>query len=177
MGGAIAQEIALRSQERLLSLTLFDTGFAHPRVPDERLARFNAERRRIAEEEGMPALAARSSTQFPRAPFMPVERQAEEAERLGRMSADAFIGIGIAIDAWPGTRERIGGVGVSTLIICGELDVAFRKATERMSELMPNARLAIIRRPGTRLSTSGRSCSTRCCGSTSNATRWEWVRK
>ncbi len=144
MGGAIAQEIALRSQDSLASLTLFDTGFAHPRVLDERQVQFNERRHRIAEEEGMAALASRSSTQIRRAPHMPVERQAEEAERFSRMSVDAFIGTSAGIAAWPGTRDRLSGLRVPTLIICGELDVPFLKATERMAERMPNAVRHII---------------------------------
>ena len=55
MGGAISQEVALADPSRMITLTLFDTGYAHPRVPDERLARYNAKRHRIAEEQGMAA--------------------------------------------------------------------------------------------------------------------------
>ena len=143
MGGAIAQEIALRSQERLLSLTLFDTGYGHARVPNEALARWNAMRHQLAEEEGMAAVASMASTLAP-PPFMPEARRAEERERLSRMSVDAFIGIAKGIEAWPGTRGRIETLRVPTLVVCGELDVAFLRAIQRLGEKIPGAVTEII---------------------------------
>ncbi len=147
MGGAIAQEIALRSQERIATLTLFDTGFAHRRTPDERLARWNARRHQIAEEQGMAAVAAMGAN-APRPPFMTEERAAEERERLSKMSVDAFIGIARGIDAWPGTRGRLETLRMPVLAICGELDAAFLRAIQRMGELIPGCVVQIIPQAG-----------------------------
>jgi 3-oxoadipate enol-lactonase len=147
MGGAIAQELALAGESRLASLTLHDTGFAHPRVRDEALARYNAARNRIALEQGMPALAAMAA-RLPRAPFMPEERAAEERERLSRMSVDAFIGIGAGIEAWPGARDRLPHLRVPTLVVCGELDAPFLRAAHRMGQLIPDVTVHIIPQAG-----------------------------
>jgi pimeloyl-ACP methyl ester carboxylesterase len=143
MGGAISQEIALADPQRLASLTLFDTGYGHARVPDERLARYNAKRHRLAEEEGMAAVANMPS-RFEPPPFQTAERRDEERARLSRMSVDAFIGIARGIEAWSGTRDRIETLRVPTLLICGELDLAFLKAITRLSEKIPDSTLAII---------------------------------
>jgi pimeloyl-ACP methyl ester carboxylesterase len=143
MGGAISQEIALGNPERLASLTLFDTGYSNPRANDERRAKYNARRHKLAEEEGMAAVANMPSP-IPPAPFQTEERREETRVRLSRMSVDAFIGIARGIDAWPGTRDRIETLRVPTLLICGELDLAFLKAINRLSEKIPNSTLEII---------------------------------
>lgn len=76
MGGFIAQEIALRMPERLLSLVLEDTG------PEFAIAKVEAVRRlvdsqiRTAEAEGMKALAERIT--LPHPPHQTPERLAEE---------------------------------------------------------------------------------------------------
>ena len=77
-------------------------------------------------------------------PFMPEERRAEERERLSRMSVDAFIGIAKGIEAWPGTRGRIESLRVPTLVMCGELDVAFVRAIQRLGEKILGAVTEII---------------------------------
>jgi pimeloyl-ACP methyl ester carboxylesterase len=144
MGGAIAQEIALGDQERVITLTLEDTGLNPASFRSEELARYSVERNRIAEEEGMAALAARPSP-FPRSAFMTEEREAEERERLARMSVDGFLGAAAAMGAWPGTSDRLRGLTVPTLVIYGELDMPWLvKSSLRIAELVPGARLVCI---------------------------------
>jgi 2-succinyl-6-hydroxy-2,4-cyclohexadiene-1-carboxylate synthase len=144
MGGAIAQEIALGDQERVITLTLEDTAFNRAQGRSEELARYSAERNRIAEEEGMAALAARPSP-FQRAPYMSAERQTQERERLARMSVDAFLGAAAGMGAWQGASDRLPGLRVPTLIIYGELDVSWLvESSLRIAELVPGAQLVCI---------------------------------
>jgi hypothetical protein len=72
------------------------------------------------------------------------------------MSVDAFIGIARGTAAWPGTRGRIETLAVPTLLICGELDLAFLKAIKRLSEKIPNSTLAIIPQAAHSRSSDGR---------------------
>jgi pimeloyl-ACP methyl ester carboxylesterase len=144
MGGAIAQEMALRSPGRLMSLTLHDTGYHFDRSRNESLVKWNAKRNRIADEQGMPALAAIPSP-FPQPPFMPREREAEARERLARMSPDGFIGAGAGLDTWPGTKDRLANIAVPTLVIYGELEVeALLRASKHMGAAIPGAVLVEI---------------------------------
>ncbi len=144
MGGAIAQEIALRSPERVITLTLEDTGAKLAGDPDDDIARYTAGRVQIALEEGMEALANRSANLEP-PPYLPAARLAEERERLTRMSVDAFVGAAHAIREWPGARDRVSAIEIPTLIICGELDApVLFKASQELAELIPNAKLTIV---------------------------------
>lgn len=121
MGGSVAQEIALRSPGRLLSLTLHDTS------PDFRFGKNDAIRAFItalherAEREGMAAVAAMPSPVAP-PPHKTPERAAYEKERLARMSVDAYIGAWRALETWEGTRERAGQIASPTMVIYGALE-------------------------------------------------------
>jgi 3-oxoadipate enol-lactonase len=145
MGGAIAQEIALRSPDRLLSLTLHDTGFHFDRNRNEGLAKWNRARNKIAEEQGMAALAAMPSP-FKTPPHLPAGRDAETRERMARMSVDGFIGAGDGLNSWRGTKDRLDQVAVPTLVIYGDLDVPMLvKAGEILSERIAGATRVIVR--------------------------------
>ncbi|HUF54836.1 MAG TPA: alpha/beta hydrolase [Dehalococcoidia bacterium] len=149
MGGTIVQEIALRSQERLLSLTLHDTTDSFGAVGNNGpIAMWRDYRFKVAEEQGMAAVAA-MKTPFPPPPHMPTERQASTDERLSRMSVDAFIGAWLALEAWPGTRDRITAVSVPTLVIYGDLDTGFLiEGSKRLAQNIPGAQLAVIPETG-----------------------------
>ena len=58
MGGAIAQEIALRSPQKLLSLTLEDTASKFDLPANDVAFQFRAQRLLVAQSEGMAAAAA-----------------------------------------------------------------------------------------------------------------------
>jgi pimeloyl-ACP methyl ester carboxylesterase len=144
MGGAIAQEMALRSPGRLISLTLHDTGYHFDLSENEVIVKLNAMRNRIAEEQGMAALAA-LKWPFPRPPFMPEEREAETRERLARMSVDAFIGAGAGLNSWPGTADRLPGIQPPTMVIYGDLDYhVLVEASQHMARTIPNATLEVV---------------------------------
>lgn len=145
MGGAVVQEIALESPERLLSLTLHDTAdgfsdtFQNPVLQAWRDWRF-----RVAEEQGMEAVADLTSP-FPPPPHMPAERLEETKLRLARMAVDAFIGAFNGLSAWVGTRERAASINVPTLVIWGDLDSGFIiEASKRLANTIPNAEPAEI---------------------------------
>ncbi len=143
MGGAIVQEIALRSPQRLLSLTLEDTAPRFNLPSDDVMLEFRAKRFYAAQNEGMAAAAALELPWTP--PHMPPERLQEVNERLARMSVDAFIAAANALVAWPGVEGRLSAIQTPTLVICGDLDApALVDASRRLAELIPNAKLEMI---------------------------------
>jgi 3-oxoadipate enol-lactonase/4-carboxymuconolactone decarboxylase len=125
MGGGVAQEIALRSGARLLSLTLFGTApdFNFGRV--EAVRTYMENRMRIAEEQGMAALASAPST-VPDPPHVPAARKAAEAKRMAAMSVDGFIGGWNALTTWEGTKERAHAITAPSLLLAGELEPAVK---------------------------------------------------
>lgn len=143
MGGAIAQEIALRSPEKLLSLTLEDTSFKFELSADDAMFQFRAQRQHLAQTEGMAAAAALTLPWVP--PHMPPERLQETNERLARMSVDAFAGAAQGLIGWEGTAERASSILTPTLVVYGDLDApALVEASRRLAELIPNASLEVI---------------------------------
>lgn len=149
MGGAVAQEIALRGAERLLSLTLhdtsdrFDSAFMNPAVVAWRDYRF-----KTAEEQGMEAVA-KLTTPFPPPPHMPAERLDETRVRLSKMSIDAFIGAWHGLTDWQGTHERAQNISTPTLVIYGDLDAQFLiDASKRLVKTIPGAEEAVIPETG-----------------------------
>lgn len=144
MGGAIAQEMALSSPGRLLSLTLHDTGYAFDVSRNELIAKYTETRNRIAEEQGMAALAAMPPL-MPSPPFMPAERETETRERLAAMSVDAFIGAGAGLRSWPGTADRLAEIQTRTMVIYGDLDnVMLVEAAKHMGTTIPGATLEVV---------------------------------
>jgi pimeloyl-ACP methyl ester carboxylesterase len=146
LGGMVAQEIALRSGGRLLSLTLEDSmrdfAFGHSEIVRQL---FEA-RLRLAEQQGMAAVAQLPAP--PRPPHHPRERFAQEQARLARMALDGFAGGWQALCGWPGTRERAHAIRARTLVVCGELDAALLPGSRWLAETIPGARLEIVPEAG-----------------------------
>jgi pimeloyl-ACP methyl ester carboxylesterase len=147
MGGAVAQEIALGSPGRLLSLTLEDTAPSFDMARNEVVAKISAMRNEIAEKQGMAALAAIPSP-FPRPPHKSEERVVEEAQILARMSVDGFIGSFAGLTTWPGTVDRLASNVTQTLVIYGEVDYPLIEASKRLAKLSPAAVLEAIPEAG-----------------------------
>ncbi len=143
MGGSVAQEVALRSPERLMSLTLHDTGHKWGLKGNDFVNNYIAKRFKMAQDEGMAAVAAVPSPIAP-PPHMPAERTAETNERLARMSVDAFIGAWDALQYWPGTEDRIGKLGVPTMVIYGDLDGPLVDTAKWLAANIPGAVLEIV---------------------------------
>jgi 3-oxoadipate enol-lactonase len=143
MGGAIVQEIALRSPDRLLSLTLEDTAPRFNLPSDDVMLEYRAKRFYLAQTEGMAAAAAVELPLIP--PHMPAERLRDVNERLARMSVDAFIAAAQALVEWPGVEDKLSSIRTPTLIIYGDLDApALVDASLRLARLIPNAKLETI---------------------------------
>jgi pimeloyl-ACP methyl ester carboxylesterase len=122
LGGAVVQEIALRSPRKLLSLTLHDTAY-----------RFN--HRPFEPPEHPPVPAA--------------ERLQYVTERLARMAPEALLGCWNALQGWGGTEARLPGLSVRTLVICGERDSALIvDGSRRLAERIAGARLCMIAQAG-----------------------------
>jgi len=118
MGGAIAQEIALRSPQKLLSLTLEDTSHSFAEI---------------------------AHTPPPEPPALPPERQQQVAERLAAMGPEMLRAGWKALLSWAGTSERAAAIRVPTMIVCGERDSpALLAGSRRLAELIPGAALHLI---------------------------------
>lgn len=145
MGGAVVQEVALETPERLLSLTLQNTadGFANV-FTNPALAAWRDWRFRVAEEQGMAAVAAMEAP-LPPPPHMPKERLDETRERLARMSVDAFIGAWQGLLSWRGTPGRAQAIRLPTLVVWGELDTPFIiEGSQRLANAIPQAEPVVI---------------------------------
>jgi pimeloyl-ACP methyl ester carboxylesterase len=143
MCGAVAQEIALRWPERLLSLTLEDTAVKFNVPSDDPAFQVRAQRIQTALKGGMAAAAALDSGDAP--PHMPPERIEETNARLARMSLDAFVGAVQGLLGWEGSETRVSQIMTPTLIIYGELDApALAGSSRRMAKLIPNATLVPV---------------------------------
>jgi pimeloyl-ACP methyl ester carboxylesterase len=148
MGGAIVQEIALRSLQRLLSLTLEDTSFKFAMMADPEVEDWWKTRMALAEAGKMAELADLPPP-VPPPPHMPAERLEETNVRLSNMSPDAFIGAWQGLVGWRGTKDRAAAISTPTLVIYGDLDTpALVEACKRLAELIPNARVEVIPETG-----------------------------
>ena len=148
MGGAIAQEMTLRSPGRLISLILHDTGFAFDLARNEMVAKYLQIRNDVAEKQGMAALAAMPSP-YPPPPFMPPEREAETRDRLAAMSVDAFLGAGVGLRSWAGTHDRLTSIQARTMVIYGDLDNPLLvSAAQHMAATIPGATLEVVPQAG-----------------------------
>ncbi len=148
MGGGIAQEIALRSPGKLISLTLHSSAPKFDLASNAQLAMWIDYRLRVAETQGMRALAEMEAP-LPPPPHMPAGRTEETKERLARMSADAFLGAWQGLTEWPGTVGRLAGIATPTLIIYGDLDAEpLREGAALMARLIANSRLEVIPETG-----------------------------
>jgi pimeloyl-ACP methyl ester carboxylesterase len=148
MGGAIVQEIALRSPQRLLSLTLHDTSIRFAVMADPSVEEWWRTRMALA-EAGKMAELTELPPPVPPPPHMPAERLEETKLRLSKMSPDAFIGAWQGLVDWQGTKARAAAISTPTLIIHGDLDTpALIQGSTRLAELIPNARVEVIPETG-----------------------------
>lgn len=121
MGGAVAQEIALRSPERLLSLTLQDTT----------------------------CWAADHDQPGGTLPYAPPELIARAASRIGTMSRDALAGAWQGLLTWEGTLQRALRIKTPTLIIYGDRDASrIIEGSQRLKELIPHAEVEVVEGAG-----------------------------
>ena len=120
IGGAVVQEIVLRSAERVISLTLVDTTtwFGDHEARGE-------------------------------SPYTPPERQAEMELRVQQMSKDALVLGWQGLLTWAGTGNRANEISTPTLVIHGSRDaLPIIEGSGVLAEMIPNARLAVIEGSG-----------------------------
>lgn len=147
MGGSIAQEVAIRSPERLISLTLHDTGYKWALNRNEAVQKWIANRHKVAEEQGMAAVAEIPAA-LPSPPHMPPERNEETKLRLARMSVDGFIGAWDALQTWRGTEDRARKIAAPTMVIYGDLDGPLVQAAKWLAAAIPGAVLEEVPEAG-----------------------------
>jgi len=146
MGGAVAQEIALRSAQRLITLTLFGTGADFRLNRSTTVTKWMEARNSLAEERGMEAVVA-SSPPFPDPPHMPPGRHEYERARMLRMPVAGLGGGWHALTTWPGAADRVRQITTPALIMSGELDRAVKGATYLAGQIA-GATLLIIPEAG-----------------------------
>jgi pimeloyl-ACP methyl ester carboxylesterase len=137
MGGGVSQEIALRSRERLLSLTLHDTAPAFELGSNPAIAKYFEDRMLLAEEKGMVALTELPG--LPDPPHMPAGRRDYEKQRMAKMSIEGYAGAWAALNKWQGTRDRAQHITTPTLVIYGALDAGIVKGMEFLAGAIPGA--------------------------------------
>jgi pimeloyl-ACP methyl ester carboxylesterase len=148
MGGAIAQEIALRYPDRLLSLTIEDSGYLFGESKDDALRQVMAGLYVTAASDGGMAMLADFGAAMPAPPHMPAETIAAGVARFKRLSPETFIGAGQAMEAWEGTQERAHLITTPTLVIVGELDEGVVTSAKWLAANIPGATLSVIPEAG-----------------------------
>jgi pimeloyl-ACP methyl ester carboxylesterase len=121
IGGAVAQEIALRHGSRVRSLILCDTTdwFGDHDQPGGS------------------------------APYLPPTLAESTARRVEGMSNAALRGTWLGLLRWQGTRNRAQAIGCPTLIVHGARDASrIVEGSERLHALIPNAHIVVIRGAG-----------------------------
>ena len=144
MGGMIAQELALRHPGHVRSLVLGCTtcgGRASVRAAKEVLAALEPNPALSREEVFWAAAHISYDASTDRA------RLAEDfaARASVRRTAEGYLGQLAAVRAWKGTHDRLGRIGVPTLVIHGENDVLIPPENARiLASAIPGAQLVLL---------------------------------
>ncbi len=146
LGGCIVQEVALDAPERLLSLTLEDTGPLAAVPGNAEMEQWNAKVIETAEQQGMGGVVDLQRANIGRLGIpVPQELVDMAQERLRRMSVDGFVGATLAGPKWRGTFDRAASIATPTLVINGELDAApIVMASQWLAQAIPGATLEVV---------------------------------
>lgn len=161
MGGMITAQFACDYPERLRSVLLCDTvcGNATDDAADGDARRAEAVVRQaftrqseIVERHGLEALVSRENRyRREHDPYAKTRREsqeeqdAENARKLELMTPRGYVNVARALIARPDVVPRLPSVAAPALVSCGEWDL-FYPCAERDAALLPNARVATIRR-------------------------------
>jgi pimeloyl-ACP methyl ester carboxylesterase len=149
MGGMIAQVAALAAGPRLDGLVLMDTGHGPVKGLDPEIVQLG---RNLVTEQGLAALVEvlrsmedpLSSPSYRRLCETRAGYQAWGEEKMLRASADMWLAMTAQMLSAEDRLDKLAAIGVPTLVICGEEDSPFVKASRAMAKTIPGARLALI---------------------------------
>jgi 2-succinyl-6-hydroxy-2,4-cyclohexadiene-1-carboxylate synthase len=153
MGGRVALHLALARPDLVASLALEG---ASPGIEDraERAARRASDEAlaRLIETEGLDAFVDRWQDQPLFAGQRAMSARRRERLRRERLGQDP-VGLAMSLrGAGAGRQEnlwpRLGGLGMPVLYVAGALDGRYRAIGERLSESVPDGRLALVGRAG-----------------------------
>jgi 3-oxoadipate enol-lactonase len=152
MGGMVAQVLTLRAPERVQALILMDTSHQPLRGLEEAMVRAGGA---LAIASGMEALRQAQGAGPLDNPIhqhlvdtRPGYGEFGDRKLLAaspHMYASMLLTItGFGGETDPDRLEDLRSIGVPTLVIVGEADAPFRKASARMAEAIPGAELAVL---------------------------------
>ncbi|MBU1195569.1 MAG: alpha/beta hydrolase [Proteobacteria bacterium] len=150
MGGFMALQSALDHPEGLRGLILVDTSSGEwDTAPG--YAEFKARLHEIAKTEGLEAAFEYDAENNP----VRVEKFKKHPElreiarhKVLNTSLDGFIHVANSFGAWPPVTDRLNEISVPTLIVLGEEDAGFIRASKIMNERIRNSELVVIENAG-----------------------------
>ena len=146
MGGFMALEFALEHPEMVTALVLVDTSSGEWER-DPGYEQMRAKLNELARTEGMEAAFEYNAAHNPmvreRFKRYPELREVSRQKML-QTSVNGYIYAGDAIWSWKPVTHRLSEIKVPALIVVGEEDIPFLRASQIMKESIPNAELAII---------------------------------
>ena len=146
MGGFMAFELVLAYPEMVSALVLVDTSSGEfERAPG--YAELRARLDELARTEGMEAAFEYNAANnpmtrehFERHP----ERREVTRQKMLETSVDAYVYVADSFSRWESLTPRLGEIRVPTLIVVGDEDAPFIKASRTMEESIANSKLAIL---------------------------------
>jgi pimeloyl-ACP methyl ester carboxylesterase len=150
MGGMIAQVVAVSAPGRLAGLILMDTGHGRLSIPADQLEKIDA----IVQEIGTAGLADIQARQTEPGPLDSPAHLKLMAERPGyrefndrklrAASSDMYRAMIAVITGAEDRLDSLAAIRVPTLVLVGEQDAPFIKASENMAKTIPGAELAVL---------------------------------